>query len=54
MHFEHNFKFLHCLEFFRPNVFFGQIGWSKATERAQGVLDDHLWHNSRTFTVSGI
>ena len=34
--------------------FYGHIGWSKPTERVQGVLDDHLWHDSRSLNVSGI
>ena len=40
--------------FFWPNVFYGQIVWSKPMEHVQGALNDHLWHDSRTFTVSGI
>ena len=54
MHFKQNTENWHCLEFFWPNVFYGQISWSKPMERVQGALNDHLWHDSRTSTVSGI
>ena len=55
MQFKQNLKIkLTIFRIFWPNEFYGQIGWSKPTERVQGVLDDHLWHDSRSLNVSGI
>ena len=54
MQFKQNLKNWQFSEFFWPNEFYGHIGWSKPTERVQGVLDDHLWHDSRSLNVSGI
>ena len=34
--------------------FMAKSAGPKPTERVQGVLDDHLWHDSRSLNVSGI
>ena len=34
--------------------FMAKSAGQKPTERVQGVLDDHLWHDSRSLNVSGI